>query len=143
MYGEGHDEAGFGAKKPAAAGKKRPNPDEEAALQEAMAGTDYKVRTGLFRLQLLIRFVFCVDLMLLLPMYFSAQLCKAAAIASSMMQRKAEPRPAPGSQGLAAIGQLGKLKVDDLKKYCKLHGLKQSGKKAELEERVSEHVGKS
>ena len=43
VYGEGHDEAGFGAKKPPAAGKKRPNPEEEAALQEAMAGTDYKV----------------------------------------------------------------------------------------------------
>ena len=43
MYGDGYDEPGFGAKRQTA-GKKRPNPEEEAALKEAMGDTDYQVR---------------------------------------------------------------------------------------------------
>jgi len=48
-------------------------------------------------------------------------------------------------QGLAAKGMLGKLKVDELKKYLKANGLKQTGKKDELIERITEHIntGKS
>ena len=42
VYGPDYDEPGFGAKKPTA-GKKRPAPEEEAAMQEALAGTDYEV----------------------------------------------------------------------------------------------------
>ncbi len=42
MYGDSYDEPGFGANRPTA-GKKRPNPEEEAALKEAMADFDYQV----------------------------------------------------------------------------------------------------
>lgn len=43
VYGEGYDEPGFGPKRQAA-DKKRPNPEEEAALKDALAETDYAVR---------------------------------------------------------------------------------------------------
>jgi hypothetical protein len=43
VYGDGYDEPGFGAKRQTA-GKKRPTPEEEAALKEAMGDTDYQVR---------------------------------------------------------------------------------------------------
>ena len=46
------------------------------------------------------------------------------------------------AQGLASKGQLGKLKVDTLKEYCRAHGLKLAGKKDDLIERISEHVSK-
>jgi hypothetical protein len=46
-------------------------------------------------------------------------------------------------QGLAAKGMLGKLKVDDLKKYLKANSLKLTGKKDELIQRITEHVEKS
>ncbi len=48
-------------------------------------------------------------------------------------------------QGLAAKGTLGRLKVDELKKYLKAKGLKQTGKKDELIQRITEHMeeGKS
>ncbi|EIE22641.1 ATP-dependent DNA helicase ii [Coccomyxa subellipsoidea C-169] len=85
VYGNSYDEPGFGAKRPTA-GKKRPNPEEEAVLKEAMADFDY--------------------------------------------------------QGLAAKGTLGKLKVDELKKYLKANGLKLTGKKDELIQRITEHIEK-
>ena len=47
------------------------------------------------------------------------------------------------AQGLAGKGQLGKLKVDQLKDYCRAHGLKLTGKKDDLIERISEHVSTS
>ena len=43
-------------------------------------------------------------------------------------------------QALAASGKLGKLKVDDLKPYLRAHGLKVTGKKDELIERITEHI---
>ena len=43
-------------------------------------------------------------------------------------------------QALAASGKLGKLKVDDLKPYLKANGLKVTGKKDELIERITAHV---
>ena len=43
-------------------------------------------------------------------------------------------------QALAASGKLGKLKVDDLKPYLKANGLKVTGKKDDLIERITEHV---
>lgn len=43
-------------------------------------------------------------------------------------------------QALAASGKLGKLKVDDLKVYLKVNGLKVTGKKDELIQRVTEHI---
>lgn len=42
VYGVGYDEPGFGPKAKTA-GKKRPNPEEEAALKVAMGDTDYAV----------------------------------------------------------------------------------------------------
>ena len=45
-------------------------------------------------------------------------------------------------QGLAAKGTLGKLKVHDLKKYLKANGLKLTGKKDELIQRITEHIEK-
>lgn len=42
VYGPDYDEPGFGAKKPTA-GRKRPAPEEEAALMEALEGIDYEV----------------------------------------------------------------------------------------------------
>ena len=46
----------------------------------------------------------------------------------------------PSAQALAASGKLGKLKVDDLKPYLRAHGLKVTGKKDDLIERITEHV---
>lgn len=46
-------------------------------------------------------------------------------------------------QGLAAAGALGKLKVDELKKYLKANGLKVTGKKDDLIERITEHLANS
>ena len=43
-------------------------------------------------------------------------------------------------QALAASGKLGKLKVDDLKVYLKVNGLKVTGKKDELIQRITEHM---
>lgn len=43
-------------------------------------------------------------------------------------------------QALAASGKLGKLKVDDLKPYLKANGLKVTGKKDDLIQRITEHV---
>ena len=43
-------------------------------------------------------------------------------------------------QVLAASGKLGTLKVDDLKPYLKANGLKVTGKKDELIERITEYV---
>ncbi|CAL8470635.1 g10177 [Coccomyxa elongata] len=85
VYGPDYDEPGFGAKKPTA-GNKRPAPEEEAALMEALEGIDY--------------------------------------------------------EGLAAKGALGRLKVDELKKYLKAKGLKQTGKKDEVIQRITEHMEK-
>jgi hypothetical protein len=44
---------------------------------------------------------------------------------------------------MATLGTLGRLKVDDLKKYLKANGLKQTGKKDELIHRITEHVTSS
>lgn len=62
-------------------------------------------------------------------------------------------RPHPGSgapssnllltsllQGRAAKGDLTKLKNDELKLYCTLHGLPKSGNKTQLIERITEHL---
>ncbi len=44
-------------------------------------------------------------------------------------------------QGLATDGKLGKLTVNELKKYCEVNQLPKSGKKDEIVRRVSTHLG--
>lgn len=44
-------------------------------------------------------------------------------------------------QGLAEEGKLGKLTVNDLKKYCEAHQLPKSGKKDDVIERIKKHMG--
>ena len=44
------------------------------------------------------------------------------------------------TQGLAADGQLGKLMVNDLQKYCKVNQLPKSGKKDEIVQRILAHL---
>ncbi|CAL5220319.1 g2309 [Coccomyxa viridis] len=83
VYGANHNEPGIG-KKSASTPKKRPAPEDDPALKDALAQHDYKA--------------------------------------------------------LAASGKLGKLKVDDLKPYLRAHGLKVTGKKDELIERITEHI---
>lgn len=43
-------------------------------------------------------------------------------------------------QGLAADGKLGKLTVNDLKKYCEVNQLPKSGKKDEVVQRILAHL---
>lgn len=43
-------------------------------------------------------------------------------------------------QGLAGSGKVGTLKIDQLKLYLRLHGLRLSGTKAELVARIEDHV---
>ena len=42
VYGANHNEAGIGKKAPAT-GKKRPAPEDDSALKDALAQHDYKV----------------------------------------------------------------------------------------------------
>lgn len=44
-------------------------------------------------------------------------------------------------QGMAEEGKLGKLTVNDLKKYCEAHQLPKSGKKDDVIERIKKHMG--
>ena len=45
------------------------------------------------------------------------------------------------TQGMAEEGKLGKLTVNDLKKYCEAHQLPKSGKKDDIIERIKKHMG--
>jgi hypothetical protein len=42
VYGSGYDEPGFGPRRQTV-GKKRPNPEEQAALEKSMGDTEYAV----------------------------------------------------------------------------------------------------
>jgi len=58
-------------------------------------------------------------------------------------KRKAPERPAHevNWQQLAAEGNLDALTIPDLKSYCDAHKLKKSGKKSDLVQRITEHLG--
>lgn len=44
-------------------------------------------------------------------------------------------------QGMAEAGNLSKLTVNDLKKYCEANQLPKSGKKDDVIERIKKHMG--
>lgn len=49
--------------------------------------------------------------------------------------------PSCNVQGMAEQGKLGKLTVNDLKKYCEANQLTKSGKKDDIIDRIKKHMG--
>ncbi len=177
VYGANHNEPGIG-KKSASTPKKRPAPEDDPALKDALAQHDYKV------LPLMQRSIAATC-----PSLFQNALTCAPHTSGSENDTASKPQdlsrqpallhvsfalsgsqssssalflesPSKSSsettstlpishvhdicfsslQALAASGKLGKLKVDDLKPYLRAHGLKVTGKKDELIERITEHI---